>query len=182
MRLFFIVFCALATNSCFSSILGQDGPTEIKRTKLELVDCGLTGSLPVRLADCRRLNPVYSKVHAGGDVDWLLVMTNSNMRLEYWIDNRTGVVWSNGMTFKEGGCELLEPIDNGDRAMTFEVPSHVQYLTVFKHGFPKVIQSERSQYFVMLDSERNGHVVNEHNRTFSVAKDEVNFWMRCAAQ
>jgi hypothetical protein len=170
-----------------SSCVGQEPPEirEVLRKDFQLLDCGQAGGLPSRMADCQRLNPKYSKVErrvADRLERWFLVAVDSGLRLEFWVDDDFGRIWTNPMPYKRAGCRFLGAIDNGDKVLEFGQALTADYKKLIGNPVPRVIQSSKARYFTSPDSEMSGVIYDEMLNNFINIEFEVNLWQRCVAQ
>jgi hypothetical protein len=155
---------------------------DISRRDLDLLDCGIDGSLPTRLNDCAIRNPAYAVSQTPKGPKWHLVTVDRQLRLEFWANHETGAVWSNILPFKRQICEPLGSILNGDHEMRFMLATTVDYQKAFENPVPFPVRSDRARYFVLGDSEDSGVAADETRNRFMNVDSEEMLWARCVAK
>jgi hypothetical protein len=188
MRVFLVIFFAclsLLAAACTAplKLFNQEAVwRDISRRDLDLLDCGIAGSLPTRLNDCVIRNPAYAVTQTEKGPKWHLVTVDRQLRLEFWANHETGAVWSNILPFRRKICEPLGSILNGDYEMPFKLATTVDYQKAFEYPIPFPMRSDRARYFVLGDSEESGVAADESRNRFINVDSEEMLWARCVAK
>jgi hypothetical protein len=185
--MFLKVFKMLVFLAAAASCVGVDPPEirEVLRKDFQLLDCGQSGGLPSRMADCGRSNPEYSRVERrieGRLERWFLVAVDLGLRLEFWVDETFGRIWTNPMPYKQAGCQFLSAIDNGDKVLEFRQALTADYKKLIRNPVPRVIRSSKARYFTAPDSEMSGVIYDEVLNNFVNIEFQVDLWQRCVGQ
>lgn len=187
-QIFLSISCLIAACTSAEKQMEEipDGTIQIYQFRVEdmkLEDCGLEGSLSMRLRSCADRNPAYSRSRDDqGRSIWQLVSLQEDPFFRVWLDVDAKILWSH--VLEESGspsCSSLPAIANGERDLAWNLPAVQDYRSAFEHTLPADLMEQDAELFMTRATEDTGEVVDEWKRIFLLAPKDQAIFYRCTA-